>query len=106
MPQIKYVEHNGIEHQIDVPIGWSLMEGAVKNGIPGIDGDCGGSCACATCHVFLDAYWSTKVPPKAEMEATMLEFGMESAQSGRLSCQIKVTADLEGMTVEMPKTQR
>lgn len=105
MPKIKYIAHDGKEFVIDVANGWSVMEGAVKNLIPGIDADCGGACACATCHVFVDAPWAAKIPPKTEMEETMLDFAPESAPNSRLSCQIKVTPELDGLVVRMPKDQ-
>ena len=105
MPKIKYVEHTGKEHEIEVPNGWSVMEGAVKNLVPGIDADCGGACACATCHVYVDPAWTAKMPPKQDMEETMLDFAQELEPTSRLSCQIKVTPELEGLVVRMPKSQ-
>ena len=105
MPKIKYVEHNGKEHEVDVPVGWSVMEGAVKNLIPGIDADCGGACACATCHVYVDTAWLDKLPPKIDMEETMLDFAQELEPNSRLSCQIKVTPELDGLVVRTPKSQ-
>ncbi len=105
MPKIKYIEHDGTEHVIDVPEGWSVMEGAVKNLVPGIDADCGGDCACATCHVTVDDAWLEKLPPKEDMEETMLEFAPEVDENSRLACQIKVTAALDGFVVRMPKSQ-
>ena len=105
MPKIKYVEHNGKEHEVEVPVGWSVMEGAVKNLIPGIDADCGGACACATCHVYVDAAWLDKLPPKVDMEETMLDFAQELEPNSRLSCQIKVTPELDGLVVRTPKSQ-
>jgi 2Fe-2S ferredoxin len=105
MPKIKYIEHTGKEHEVEVPAGWSVMEGAVKNLIPGIDADCGGACACATCHVFVDAAWLSKLPPREDMEVTMLDFAPDVEPSSRLSCQIKVTPELDGLTVRMPKSQ-
>jgi 2Fe-2S ferredoxin len=105
MPKIKYVEHNGKEHDVDVPEGWTVMEGAVKNLIPGIDADCGGACACATCHVYVDAAYLDKMPPKSDMEETMLDFAQELEPNSRLSCQIKVTAELDGLIVKTPKSQ-
>jgi 2Fe-2S ferredoxin len=105
MPKIKYIEHTGKEHEVDVPVGWSVMEGAVKNLVPGIDADCGGACACATCHVFVDEAWLAKLPPKEDMEVTMLDFAPEVAANSRLSCQIKVTPELEGLTVRLPTSQ-
>jgi 2Fe-2S ferredoxin len=105
MPKIKYVEHSGKEHEVEVPVGWSVMEGAVKNLIPGIDADCGGACACATCHVFVDRAWLEKLPAKEDMEETMLDFAPDMAANSRLSCQIKVTPELDGFVVRMPKSQ-
>jgi len=105
MPKIKYIEHNGKEHDVDVPVGWSVMEGAVKNLIPGIDADCGGACACATCHVHVDPSWTEKIPPKQDMEETMLDFAQELTPTSRLSCQIKVVSELDGLVVRMPKSQ-
>jgi ferredoxin, 2Fe-2S len=105
MPKIKYVEHNGKEHEIEVPNGWSVMEGAVKNLVPGIDADCGGACACATCHVYVDQAWLAKLTPKQDMEETMLDFAQDLEPNSRLSCQIKVTPELDGLVVRMPKSQ-
>ncbi|HVU19105.1 MAG TPA: 2Fe-2S iron-sulfur cluster-binding protein [Rhizomicrobium sp.] len=105
MPKIKYIEHNGKEHDVDVPEGWTVMEGAVKNLIPGIDADCGGACACATCHVYVDQAFMDKMPPKSDMEETMLDFAQELEPNSRLSCQIKVTPELDGLTVRTPKSQ-
>jgi 2Fe-2S ferredoxin len=105
MPKIKYIEHSGKEHEVEVPEGWSVMEGAVKNLIPGIDADCGGACACATCHVFVDEPWLAQLPPKEDMEETMLDFAPEVEANSRLSCQIKVTSALNGLVVRMPKSQ-
>ncbi len=105
MPKITYIEHNGKEHVIDVPEGWSVMEGAVKNLIPGIDADCGGACACATCHVYVGEQWLSKLTPKEDMEETMLDFAQDLEPNSRLSCQIKVTKELDGLTVKMPKSQ-
>ena len=105
MPKIRYIEHNGKEHEIEVPEGWSVMEGAVKNLVPGIDADCGGACACATCHVYVDERWLSKLSPKEDMEETMLDFAQDLAPNSRLSCQIKVTKELDGFTVRMPKSQ-
>ncbi len=105
MPKIKYIEFSGKEHEVEVPVGWSAMEGAVKNLIPGIDADCGGACACATCHVFVDESWLSKLPPKEDMEETMLDFAPEVEANSRLSCQIKVTPELDGLVLRMPKSQ-
>jgi 2Fe-2S ferredoxin len=105
MPKITYIEHNGKEHVVDVPAGWTVMEGAVKNRIPGIDADCGGACACATCHVYVDPEWLQKLGPRQDMEDSMLDFALDLKSNSRLSCQIRVTPELEGMIVRMPASQ-
>ena len=105
MAKITYIEHDGTEHTVDVKTGLSVMEGAVKNNIPGIDADCGGACACATCHVYVDAQWLPKLEPMQEMEKTMLDFAEAVESNSRLSCQIKVSDALDGFTVRMPKSQ-
>jgi 2Fe-2S ferredoxin len=105
MPKVTYIEHTGKVHVVEVPTGWSVMEGAVKNLIPGIDADCGGACACATCHVHVDPQWAGKLPSKQDMEETMLDFAQELQPTSRLSCQIKVTPELDGLVVRMPKSQ-
>ncbi len=105
MPKITYIEHTGAEHVIDVKNGLSVMEGAVKNNIPGIDADCGGACACATCHVYVDEAWTGKVGVKSAMEESMLDFAEGVEPNSRLSCQIKVTDTLDGLVVRMPESQ-
>ena len=105
MPKIKYIEHSGKEHEVDVPEGWSVMEGAVKNLIPGIDADCGGACACATCHVYVDEAWLSKLGPREDMEETMLDFAQDREPNSRLSCQIKMREELDGLVVRLPDGQ-
>lgn len=105
MAKIKYIEHSGKEHIVDVQPGMTVMEGAVKNMIPGIDADCGGACACATCHVYVDNAWMGKIEPMQEMEKTMLDFAEGVEPTSRLSCQIRITDALDGLTVRMPKSQ-
>ena len=105
MPKIRYVDHDGKEREVEVAEGLSVMEGAVKNLVPGIDADCGGACACATCHVYVDEAWLSKLDPKSDMEETMLDFAQELQPNSRLSCQIKVTPELDGLTVKTPKSQ-
>jgi len=105
MPKITYIEHNGKEHVVDVPEGWSVMEGAVKNMIPGIDADCGGACACATCHVYVDPGWTDKTGSAEGMETSMLDFAEDVEENSRLSCQITVTPELDGLVVRMPRSQ-
>ena len=105
MAKITYVEHNGTEHAIDVKNGLSVMEGAVKNNIPGIDADCGGACACATCHVYVDEAWVAKTGDRSAMEESMLDFAEGVEPNSRLSCQIKVSDELDGLRVTMPESQ-
>ena len=105
MPKITYIEHNGKTHNQEVLNGLSVMEGAVQNNIPGIDADCGGSCACATCHVYVDDKWFDKLPKKEDAEEDMLDMAFEPNKFSRLGCQITVTDELNGMVVKMPLKQ-
>ena len=105
MPKITYIEHNGTEHVVDVAEGMTVMEGAVKNMIPGIEADCGGACACSTCHVYVDPAWADKLPQKEAMEEDMLDFAYEPQDNSRLTCQIKVTGEVDGLIVRMPEKQ-
>ena len=105
MPKITYIEHVGKSHVIDVPNGFSVMEGAIKNNVPGIDADCGGSMACATCHVYVKEEWFNKLPPKEEGEEDMLDLAFEPKKNSRLSCQILVSNDLDGLVVNLPEKQ-
>ena len=105
MPKITYVEHDGTEHTADVPVGNTLMEGAVNNGIPGIEGDCGGACACSTCHVYVDPKFQDKLKAQEDMETDMLDFAYEPNENSRLGCQIPVTAEMDGLVVKMPEKQ-
>jgi 2Fe-2S ferredoxin len=105
MPKITYVEFSGTEHPIEVKTGLTVMEGAVKHNVPGIDADCGGACACATCHVYVDAAWTDKVGSPTAMEESMLDFAENVEPNSRLSCQIKVTDALDGLVVRMPESQ-
>ena len=105
MPRVLYIEADGTEHSADAPEGWTVMEGAVKNNIPGIDADCGGACACATCHVYVEDGWLEKTGAKTAMETSMLDFAENVQANSRLSCQIKITDDLDGLVVRMPESQ-
>ena len=106
MAKITYIEHDGTEHVVDVKNGLTVMEGAVKNNIPGIDADCGGACACATCHVYVDEAWLDKLPKVQILEDEMLDdTASERLSNSRLSCQIEVTDALDGLTVTMPEMQ-
>ena len=105
MSKITYIEHNGKSHVVEVLNGLTVMEGAVQNNIPGIDADCGGSCACATCHVYVDEKWFGKLPNKENAEEDMLDMAFEPNKFSRLGCQITVTNDLNEMVVKMPSKQ-
>ena len=105
MAKIKYIEFSGAEHEIDVSSGLTAMEGAIKNKIPGIDADCGGACACATCHVYVAKEWIEKLPPKEDSEEDMLDFAFDVKDNSRLSCQITVSDELDGLVVNMPEKQ-
>ncbi|MES2898029.1 MAG: 2Fe-2S iron-sulfur cluster-binding protein [Pseudomonadota bacterium] len=105
MPKVTYIEHHGSEHVIELKAGMSVMEGAVKSGVPGIDADCGGACACATCHVYVEDGWLEKTGAKTAMETSMLDFAENVQANSRLSCQIKITDDLDGLVVRMPESQ-
>ncbi len=104
--RITYIEYNGDEHVIDVAPGVSVMEGAVRNGVPGIDGDCGGACACATCRVYVDPAWAARTGQRNPLEESMLDFDENVQPNSRLSCQIMVTEELNGLVVRMPQSQR
>ena len=106
MAKIIYIEHGGKEHVVDVANGMTVMEGARDNSIPGIEADCGGACACSTCHVYVDAAWVEKLPAKDDMEVDMLDFAFEPDETrSRLTCQVKVTDALDGLVVQMPEKQ-
>jgi ferredoxin, 2Fe-2S len=105
MARITYVEHNGKAHSVEVADGTSLMEGALGNGVPGIDGDCGGNAACATCHVYIDPAWLRMTGVMTEMEADMLDLADGREENSRLACQIHASSELDGLIVRMPETQ-
>ena len=106
MAKITYVEWGGKEHVVDVADGLTVMEGARDNGIPGIEADCGGACACSTCHVYVDPAWVDKLPAREAMEEDMLDFAHQPDPTrSRLTCQLKVSPALEGLKVFMPEKQ-
>ena len=106
MPHITYIDANGPSTTVNLPEGWSLMQGATANGVEGILGECGGSCACATCHCYLDESRLGDLPPPGEAELAMLEFvAAERRPNSRLSCQIKASAALQGLIVRLPANQ-
>ena len=105
MPKITYIEHNGKSHTLDVENGLTVMEGAIQNNISGIDADCGGGCACATCHVYVDEKWFNKLPKKEATEEDMLDMAFEPKKNSRLSCQLIVSDELDGLEVNIPSKQ-
>ena len=105
MAKIKFIEHSGKEHVVEAKTGLTVMEAAVKNNVPGIDADCGGACACATCHVYVAQDWLAKTGEKSAMEESMLDFAENVHDNSRLSCQIKITDELDGLIVNLPESQ-
>ncbi len=106
MARITYIEHNGKKHEVDVETGMTVMEGARDNDIPGIEADCGGACACSTCHVYVDDAWIDRLPPKEAMEEDMLDFAWEpDPRRSRLTCQLQVSDAIDGLVVRMPEKQ-
>lgn len=105
MAKITYITHDGKEHVVEAANGTTVMENAVKNSVPGIEAECGGACACATCHVYVDEAWSEVVGGPDTMEEDMLDFAWEAKPVSRLSCQIKVSDALDGLVVRVPERQ-
>lgn len=105
MPKVTYIEHDGTAHSIDLAVGLTVMQGAVNNSVPGIDADCGGECACATCHVYIEPAWQGKVGGRESREEEMLSFAAVTQANSRLACQIKMTEALDGLVVRMPEGQ-
>jgi 2Fe-2S ferredoxin len=105
MVQINFVDHTGTTRTVEAEEGSTLMEAAIRNAIPGIEAECGGACACATCHVYVDESWREKTGEPTPMEEDMLDFGFDVRPNSRLSCQIKLTADLNGLVVSTPARQ-
>ncbi len=105
MAKITYIEFNGTSHEVDVPSSLSVMEGAIDNNIPGIEAECGGACSCATCHVYVDPAWTKVTGSPDHLEKDMLECAMDLQDNSRLSCQIEVSDELDGLVVRMPELQ-
>ena len=105
MAKITYITHDGARFDVEAQNGMSVMEAAVKNMVPGIDADCGGACACATCHVYVEPEWQERTGTRSEMEEDMLDFAYDVRDASRLSCQIKVRDELDGLTVRVPEKQ-
>jgi ferredoxin, 2Fe-2S len=105
MAKIHFVDHTGEKRTIEVENGATVMEAAIRNAIPGIEAECGGACACATCHVYVDEAWTEKVGGPSPMEEDMLDFAYDAKPNSRLSCQIQVTEELDGLVVRTPSYQ-
>lgn len=105
MPEITFIEADGTEHHVDVPVGVSVMQGAVNHAVPGIEGDCGGMCACGTCHVYVPSEWITACGIPDQLEEDILAFAFEVNEQSRLSCQIEMSDALSGLVVHMPLRQ-
>ncbi|MGB5485221.1 2Fe-2S iron-sulfur cluster-binding protein [Parasphingorhabdus sp.] len=105
MTKIVFVEHDGTQHPVEAENGISLMEAAINNSVPGIDADCGGQCACATCHVFIPKEWPCLLHRQGEMEQDMLNLNDDQQANSRLACQIEISNDLDGIKIYMPASQ-
>lgn len=105
MVEINFIDHKGERHQVQASVGMTVMEAAVQNRVPGIDAECGGACACATCHVYVEPDWQEAVGPAQRMEEDMLDFAFDVRPNSRLSCQIKVSEALNGLVVHTPERQ-
>lgn len=105
MPRITFIEHDGTQYEIDAPVGKSLMQVAIDNAVRGIVADCGGCCTCATCHGYVDPAFAEAMPEKSEDEEMMLEGALEVLDNSRLTCQLFVTEEMEGLIVRLPESQ-
>jgi ferredoxin, 2Fe-2S len=105
MPRVIFITFSGERHPIDVPAGTTLMRAATDHSVPGIDGDCGGQCACATCHLFVESPWLARLSPRSDHEEDMLNFTSDLRENSRLGCQIRLTDALDGIVVHLPQGQ-
>jgi 2Fe-2S ferredoxin len=105
MPKIRLIQYDGTEHVVEGAVGSSVMQTAVDNMVPGILGECGGNCSCATCHGYVDPAWLDKLPPKSEDEASILEGVLHIEANSRLTCQLKLTPALDGLVIRLPESQ-
>jgi ferredoxin, 2Fe-2S len=105
MPKVTFIEHSGVEHQVEGEAGKSLMQIAVDNGVPGILADCGGSATCGTCHCYIDPQWSLRVPKAGLDESVVLEGLLDTRATSRLTCQVVLTPELDGIVVSLPASQ-
>jgi 2Fe-2S ferredoxin len=105
MPKITYIDQEGARREVDAQVGETVMEAAVRNQVPGIEADCGGACACATCHIYVHADWTKVTGNASEMEEDMLDFAYDVRENSRLSCQLRVSEELDGLVVTTPERQ-
>ena len=105
MPTITFIEFNGKAHEVVAEVGQSAMQAAMNNLLPGIVADCGGACSCATCHVYVDANWENKIPPPEQSEKDMIACALHVQSSSRLSCQMQITPELDGLVLRLPESQ-
>jgi 2Fe-2S ferredoxin len=105
MPKITFIDPDGTARTIDAEIGSTVMESAIRNAVPGIEAECGGACACSTCHVYVDEAWWEKAGNPSPMEEDMLDFAFDVRPTSRLSCQMRVTEELDGLIVRTPERQ-
>ncbi|GBU19272.1 MULTISPECIES: 2Fe-2S iron-sulfur cluster-binding protein [Methylobacterium] len=105
MPKITFIDHAGTARTVEGVVGATVMEAALRNNVPGIDAECGGACACATCHVYVDAAWIDRVGKAQDMEQDMLDFATDVRDTSRLSCQIRIEPEYDGLTVTTPARQ-
>lgn len=105
MTTITFIDSTGTSRAIEADDGSTVMETALRNNVPGIEGECGGACACATCHVYVDEAWADRIPKAEQMEEDMLDFAFDVRPTSRLSCQIRVRAEIDGLTVTTPERQ-
>ena len=101
MPKVSYIALDGVRHEVEVEVGYTVMEGAINNNIDGIVAECGGACACATCHSYIDESWLDKLPPMDDMEDSMLDAAYERRDNSRLTCQIEMNDALDGLVVQV-----
>lgn len=105
MPKITFIEFSGVQHELVAEVGQSVMQSALSHSVPGIIGDCGGNCACATCHVYIAEPWAGRFPAVAAAEREMIDCALHVRESSRLGCQLMVTAELDGLVVGLPESQ-
>ncbi len=105
MPKITFFTHEGKEFTVEAPVGSTVMEAAIRNSVPGIEAECGGACACATCHVYVDKAWQEKTGEPSPNEEDMLDFAFEVRPNSRLSCQIRLRDEFDGLIVRIPERQ-